>query len=120
MKKAILILGFVVLAVVYSLSAMAQTAPGDVNVLDAATGQQLQNEAGLYCPFPQYGQGGCHFVDSDGVTAEGNSAPGCCRVDQLQSQTDSASSEGDTTSAPSQVRRGCCGRRVETVHTYLG
>lgn len=110
MKKLIFILLCVSLAIVFSVSVLAQSGEEDISISDTTSNEQLQNAGIAYCPFAQDDKAGCWLLGDDGSKTGYSNPPGCCQFKQLQSQTVSSQDEGDSASAPSQIQRGCCWR----------
>jgi len=111
MKKLILVVLFLSLAIVFSLSVMAQSGQEDVSVPDTTADEQLQDEAVAYCPFAQDGQAGCYIPGYDGSQNGNDRSYSCCQSDQFQSPPEVSLDEGGSDSAPSQIQGGCCGSR---------
>ena len=104
MKKLLLALVFVSLAAVFSVSVLAQSDTEDIIVSDTATGEQLQDEGTVYCP---YNQADCCLTGYTGAQSGTGYPAGCCLSPQFQPTPDT----GDSTGTPSQIRRGCCWRQ---------
>jgi hypothetical protein len=111
MKKLILVVLFLSLAIVFSLSVMAQSGQEDVSVPNTTANEQLQDEAVAYCPFAQDGQAGCYIPGYDGSQDGNDRSRSCCQSDQFQSPPEVSLDEGGSDSAPSQIQGGCCGSR---------
>lgn len=110
MKKLIFVVLFVSLAIVLSVSVLAQSGEEDVSVSDTTANEQLQGEAVAFCPYAPDGWAGCCILGYDGSTTGSNNPPGCCRYYQPQSAPTVTPDAGDSASAPAQIRRGCCWR----------
>jgi hypothetical protein len=110
MKKLILVLIFVSLAIVFSVSVMAQSDTEDIIVSDVTANEQLQNAGVAYCPFGQSGQAGCYLLGDDGLKTSNSYPIGCCQTSQLQPPPEPTPDEGNSAGTVTQVRRGCCGR----------
>lgn len=111
MKKLMLVVLFLSLAIVFSLSVMAQSGQEDVSVPDTTADEQLQDEAVAYSPFVQDGQAGCYILGCDGSQNGNDRSRSCCQSYQFQSPPEVSLDEGSSDSAPSQIQGGCCGSR---------
>ncbi len=110
MKKLILVVLFLSLTIVFSLSVMAQSGQEDVSVPNTTANEQLQDEAVAYCPSAQDGRAGCYILGYDGSQDGNDRSRSCCQSYQFQSPPEVSLDEGGSDSAPSQIQRGCCGR----------
>jgi hypothetical protein len=107
MKKLILALIIVSLAIVFSVSVMAQSDTQDIIVADVAASEQLQNAGAVYCP---YNQTGCCLIGYNSAQTGTGYPAGCCLSPQIQPPPELNPDEGDSTGTSGQIRRGCCWR----------